>query len=683
MDLSGSISGPGALVVENDFVYPYGTSEQFPNMVNSDEKVLSETAHYYMECSNKGVCDRSSGECQCYDGYDGVACQRASCPGYPNSCSGHGVCMSIKQLAAADYGNVYELWDKDSTMGCYCDSGYFGPDCSFRQCKSGVDPLYLDDVTTIKYSIFDIAILTDDVNGAIFTDGQSQSSPGNFAIRFYDSFGEDWLTEPIQAGASCSDVIAALESLPNTVVPAGLTQCTLTYRASPASEVMGWSNYDAQHPLGSRHAYIISYNMSIWEAQTYVLYGEISPQTAFVPYESSFSNSATLQLFGDKKLSGYIYRIKFYGNPGALKQPQVELYLDGKRPSLATPSRKVITKVWTDGQQGEDYDYIADHCDGVAVNVQHKNGIHFLTGFSNSTKNVLKTCLGSADFDTSNNVGVYNWDYGSYYYPHLIKLVRTVTTYNDGGYYAAVYYDPYLFLDNVGEGTFRLLNPFSPPDALPTDVYEVYTSQGVLALSSNFSQAAFGFASNYVFTVNITYDLTGTNTTDLYMYDGDISCEVTNTNGNKFQYVQHCLNKGDMFTLLDFDTPSNNPPHINLYTAEKLASEDPNWSVGDPRSLLFGNPQLHAQTNYRESHYLTNVITTDISTNWGASLFNPPKTISNIKFHVYKFFPSVASTYNYVAPCSNRGICDNTAGTCNCFAGYTADDCSEQSSLAI
>ena len=51
--------------------------------------------HYYMECSNQGLCDRSSGVCECFDGYSGRACQRQACP---EDCSGHGVCLSVNQL---------------------------------------------------------------------------------------------------------------------------------------------------------------------------------------------------------------------------------------------------------------------------------------------------------------------------------------------------------------------------------------------------------------------------------------------------------------------------------------------------------------------------------------------------------------------------------------------------------
>ena len=56
-----------------------------------------------MECSNKGICDRKAGECECFDGYEGSSCQRASCP---NECSGHGTCEHIKTLAANDFDNT-------------------------------------------------------------------------------------------------------------------------------------------------------------------------------------------------------------------------------------------------------------------------------------------------------------------------------------------------------------------------------------------------------------------------------------------------------------------------------------------------------------------------------------------------------------------------------------------------
>ena len=35
-------------------------------------------AHFYGECSGKGNCNRETGQCQCYPGYTGSACQRST-----------------------------------------------------------------------------------------------------------------------------------------------------------------------------------------------------------------------------------------------------------------------------------------------------------------------------------------------------------------------------------------------------------------------------------------------------------------------------------------------------------------------------------------------------------------------------------------------------------------------------
>ena len=89
LNADGFVSGPLTTVVTGSEVYPWGTTEQFPN-ADANE------GHFYMECSNKGICDRKSGQCDCFDGYTGTACARAACA---NDCSGHGTCESIRELA--------------------------------------------------------------------------------------------------------------------------------------------------------------------------------------------------------------------------------------------------------------------------------------------------------------------------------------------------------------------------------------------------------------------------------------------------------------------------------------------------------------------------------------------------------------------------------------------------------
>jgi len=112
-----------------------------------------ERAHQLTECSNQGICDHTTGQCACYNGFEGSACQYRSCPGSPTACSGHGQCLTMAQLAnkatsngdsaATTYGSIPNdpgRWDYDMMQGCLCDEGYEGYDCSLISCPRGDDP---------------------------------------------------------------------------------------------------------------------------------------------------------------------------------------------------------------------------------------------------------------------------------------------------------------------------------------------------------------------------------------------------------------------------------------------------------------------------------------------------------------------------------------------------------------
>jgi len=279
-----------------------------------------------------------------------------------------------------------------------------------------------------------------------------------------------------------------------------------------------------------------------------------------------------------------------------------------------------------------------------------------------------------------------------------------------------------------------------------SDVYEIYTTKGVLARVSGSATAVFGFGSKEIFSVNKYYEDYKIDETD-YHFDqtGDISCELTakksdldkfygagilnasvtgRNNGapnlDMFWYdtrapadrlpfdnedavytsdaptnIFHCLNKGSLFTMLNFNIPERNPPHINLYTAEKLYQKQYKYSQEDFKDKTKFDDDFFDETGKVDMDFETYTIVPDFSTNWASGDIADSRQWFKTQdernddvndygdFQFYKFYPAKESSYNYVAQCSNRGICQEESGLCECFSGYTGDSCSEQNSLAV
>ena len=181
-----------------------GTFELYPDLSN-------EESHSYMECSNKGLCDRATGTCVCFDGYEGSSCQRTICP---NACSGHGVCRNINDKTQALAGFLpypYPLWDGLKNQACVCDPGYSGVDCALRLCPKGADPLDLETSAGVLRVVETQTVTVDDGSAAI---------AGSFKLKYTDLFGEVWTTSSITANkaADGSDVSSALTGIPNSVI---------------------------------------------------------------------------------------------------------------------------------------------------------------------------------------------------------------------------------------------------------------------------------------------------------------------------------------------------------------------------------------------------------------------------------------------------------------------------------
>ena len=697
LDMSNSIESFGDNLVAGSTTYPFGTTEMWPDMADTAGTVLDNTAHNYMECSNKGLCDRLTGQCECLAGYDGQACQRASCPSKVESinsaisaayssnvqstikkglrssfmgrakakpmleiCSGHGTCESIADLAAMDQGNVYALWDKDASMACKCDSGYGGPDCAQRQCMHGIDPLYTDDATarvthtTVRFETSDASALS-----------------GEYALKFWDSLGEDYITSSLELDGTgaiggkthCEAVVGALKALPNGVVPE--IDCSQT---------------------------VIDTNR------------------------------------------GFEYVLKFTGNAGRLRELEIEDHLDGSRSTVEAATGTVSFGLYTK-VTGEFEDFFPWRCEGVTVKVLadssdvdnswnadvRPGSLGYLSGpggdLSPAEAKKLKRCLGDSDWDGENNVDVANWDKGftveadgagptTYNmigaFPHAIKVVQKETT---AGYDQFSYGKYYLlwFDETAAAGKqFRVANLNDGNNLLSeaTESY-VYTTSGTVQqlghgsepdkqISDNSGAGSsskrivghFGKYSNRIYT------------------NYDTSCE--NDSASAGDRNHRCVEKGDLLFLVDgcwgggdgaagtvspfFGGPdvTHSCPDIssvnydtgNLYTVRRVykapMAADSATGPSDPDAGELVN---------------TNIIEVDASLGWdGASGQDPENTGNGNTGLVTLFHFSPPSGVNeklpYVSECSGRGNCDRETGLCNCFQGYWHQDCSVQNSMA-
>merc|ERR1712159_453219 len=221
--------------------------------------------HYYMECSNRGLCDRKTGECECFDGYTGIGCTRQSCP---EGCSGHGQCDTVESLRvsqptklsitvqthkdskdvytsgphtlqANDFVKIgnhksmkissteaakitlenefphtlpfgteiwqehhYDLWDSNKNRACKCDPMWTGNDCSLRKCPFGDDPLTVTSMDPTSEG--DSADSTDASEyyqkaekQSLWVESTSGRLTGTFTLTFTDEYGDKWETLPI------------------------------------------------------------------------------------------------------------------------------------------------------------------------------------------------------------------------------------------------------------------------------------------------------------------------------------------------------------------------------------------------------------------------------------------------------------------------------------------------------
>jgi hypothetical protein len=344
-----------------------------------------------------------------------------------------------------------------------------------------------------------------------------------------------------------------------------------------------------------------------------------------------------------------------------------------------------------------------------------------LDGISAAEMILLKKCLGDSDGDPSNNsqnkdVGssdsLYNWDYGVGYSfpfnydgkllrnPHLVKLVDASSfsatrlcdvsnhqftgvdeiiapgyclNKDPPGFYLVLYYDSkdkyFYYLSRTHE------------DYSYTNEFYVFTTTGFLQLTSSTVEA---FTTPYANlsdvqgssgndSISLAADLEAFTTASRELksfYSNVIYTYSTDASGNKNVDCETstgllaCIKKDDYVMIFDiekevqFNWTSNNPKYHNIYQVKKISREN-------------------RENTYQGEEFTRYQIVLDIGVNF--RFYKNSFVLSHAR--IFKFTPP-STPVNYVAQCSNRGICDKGSGLCECFDGYTGDDCSVMDALA-
>jgi len=217
------LNTPGGYVGHNRF--DTQTTSRYPiaptDFKDTFEQLYPKRPNFnqYTECSSRGTCDYATGECKCFDGFEGRGCRRTTCP---NGCSGHGRCLSNydinpKQYMSFNYPND-QMWDQLRTQSCQCDRGYTGYDCNSRICPFGDDPTS----DCGENSAGDVQL--------VVTRSLKDPNKRYFTLSFTDMFGGVFTTRPILDHAPscalknnkptpCPEVQYALMDLPNFAIP--------------------------------------------------------------------------------------------------------------------------------------------------------------------------------------------------------------------------------------------------------------------------------------------------------------------------------------------------------------------------------------------------------------------------------------------------------------------------------
>ena len=338
------------------------------------------------ECSDMGMCDRSTGECACRTNYYGRACEYLVCGGgAANPCTGHGKCMSMSELAlwsesngdatTYTYGedpNDVSTWDGKRIHGCMCDDGWEGYDCSLRTCPRGDDPATYEQHNEVQLL-------------------QCKATKGSFKLTF-----RQFTTADIAFNATATQVKAALDALTSIRSVAvyfsrdgNIPNTTLTTvkpeKVLPAG-APGWGEFKTF----LRKKTVTTVTKNVTSSGVYVKYGtaveNITTTEFLAKNDPVIVSNVTAVCRSDGKQVVFIEFESVYGNVPAIT-PYVKGLMDSVNGDGTGGSGAVI--VYQDGSSVGGYTSLAgttedEYCSGRGLCKQDSGLCSCFTSWSNS-----------------------------------------------------------------------------------------------------------------------------------------------------------------------------------------------------------------------------------------------------------------------------------------------------------
>jgi len=304
---------------------------------------------------------------------------------------------------------------------------------------------------------------------------------------------------------------------------------------------------------------------------------------------------------------------------------EINDYLSG---STATLTHAGITIASHDAR-GEFTDVAPTKCDLVTVSLASSAlTVENTDDGDDNTNEVfkLKNCLSTADYDDDTNQDVQNWDLGTISWPHLVRLSETGS--EDGGYYSLLNYD---------ETDWTVYHSPGITDGTEMDIH---TTDATMQLV--FDDVTTG--THYDDTSSDTAITIETSTIGdtSFTLDDDASCEYGAST------LSNCLQKGDVIMLAASDRGVVSAVSGEFYTITRVWTKQS--SSAD--TVTYHVSVDHALNNDFDDGFVYVLETGD-------------------------------ETFEYVSECSNRGLCNGEEGQCECFKGYTNDNCDTQSAIAV